>query len=70
MNIGRLLSQHAQRRPDKLAFVFGDQRFTYLAYNQNVNRLANALLDMGIRKGDKVATLLPNGVELMEVTGR
>lgn len=67
MNIGRLLSQHAQRRPDKLAFVFGDKRFTYQEYNQNVNRLANALFDMGIRKGDKVATLLPNGVELMEV---
>jgi len=67
MNIGRLLSQHAKRRPDKLAFVFGDQRFTYLEYSQNVNRLANALLDMGIRKGDKVATLLPNCVELLEV---
>ena len=67
MNIGRLLSQHAKRIPDKLAFVFGDQRFTYLEYNQNVNRLANALLDMGVRKGDKIATLLPNCVELLEV---
>jgi len=67
MNIGRLLNQHAKRIPDKLAFVFGDQRFTYLEYNQNVNRLANALLDMGVRKGDKIATLLPNCVELLEV---
>ena len=67
MNIGMLLSQHTKRIPDKLAFVFGEQRFTYLEYNQNVNRLANALQDMGVRKGDKIATLLPNCVELLEV---
>lgn len=66
MNIGSLLGRHARYRPDKPALVFEDQRFTYREYNANVNRLANAFLDMGIRKGDKVATLLPNCVELLE----
>ena len=67
MNLGNLLTRNASCRPDKLALIFEDQRYTYREYNQNVNRLANALLGMGISKGDKIATLLPNCVELLEV---
>jgi len=67
MNIGSLLTRHARYQPDKLALVFEDNRVTYQEYNQNINRLANAMLDMGIKKGDKVATLLPNCMELLEI---
>ena len=67
MNIGNLLSRNARYNPDKLALIFEDQRYTYRQFNQNVNQLANALQDMGIRKGDKIATLLPNCVELLEI---
>jgi len=67
MDIGNLLSCHAQYQPNKLALVFEDNRLTYKEYNQNVNRLANALLDMGIQKGDKISTLLPNCMEILEV---
>jgi long-chain acyl-CoA synthetase len=67
MNIGSLFSRHARYRPNHLAVVFKDQRLTWLEFNQSINRLANALLGMGIQKGDKVATLLPNCLELLEV---
>ena len=67
MDIGSLLSRHARYQPNKLALVFEDRRLTYKEYNQNVNRLANALLDMGIQKGDKISTLLPNCMEILEV---
>jgi acyl-CoA synthetase (AMP-forming)/AMP-acid ligase II len=67
MNIGSLIARHARYRPDHLGVVFGDQRLTWLEYNQSINRLANALIEMGIRKGDKVATILPNCLELLEV---
>jgi len=67
MNIGSLFSRHARYRPDHLAVVFEDQRLTYWEYNQSINRLANALLGLEIRKGDKVATLLPNCLELLEI---
>jgi long-chain acyl-CoA synthetase len=67
MDIANLLSRHAQYQPDKLALIFEDRRLTYKEYNQNVNRLANALLDMGIKKGDKISTLLPNCMEILEV---
>jgi acyl-CoA synthetase (AMP-forming)/AMP-acid ligase II len=67
MNIGMLFSGHARYRPDKLAVVFRDQRLTHLEFNKSINRLANALLNMGIGKGDKIATLLPNSLEQLEV---
>jgi acyl-CoA synthetase (AMP-forming)/AMP-acid ligase II len=66
MNIGSLFSRHARYRPDHLAFVFEDLRLTWRELNQNINRLANALLDLGIQKGDKVASILPNSLELFE----
>ena len=65
MNIGTLLPRHARFRSDHLAFVCGEDRFTYREFNARVNRLANALLALGLSKGDKFATILPNCTELM-----
>jgi long-chain acyl-CoA synthetase len=65
MNIGGLLPRHARYRPDHLALVVGGQRLTYRELNAIVNRLANALLANGLTKGDKIATVLPNCLELM-----
>jgi long-chain acyl-CoA synthetase len=67
MNLGTLLPRHAQYRPDHLALVFEAERLTYRQLTARVNRLANALLRAGLGKGDKIATLLPNCLELLEV---
>jgi acyl-CoA synthetase (AMP-forming)/AMP-acid ligase II len=67
MNIGQIFSNHARYRPGHMAVVFEDQRLTHLEFNKSINRLANALLEMGIHKGDKVATVLPNCLEQLEV---
>jgi len=67
MNIGALLPRHARYRPDHLAVVFEDQRLTFRQFNARVNRLAHALLGAGFAKGDKVATVLPNCLEQLEV---
>ena len=66
MNLGMLFARHARYRPDHTAVVFGDQRLTYLMFNQNINKLANAMVALGITKGSKVATVLPNCLELLE----
>jgi long-chain acyl-CoA synthetase len=66
MNIGTLLTCHACYRPDHLAVVFDDYRSTWREFNSRVNKLANAFLDLGIAKGDKIATILPNSLELLE----
>ena len=67
MDIGALLPRHARYRPDHLAVVFEDHRLTFRTFNARVNRLANALLADGLTKGDKVATVLPNCLEQIEV---
>ena len=66
MNIGSLLPRHALHRADRTAVVFEDRRLSFRDFNKRVNRLANVLCDLGIKKGDKVATILPNCLPLLE----
>jgi acyl-CoA synthetase (AMP-forming)/AMP-acid ligase II len=67
MTIGAIFSRHAKYRSNHLAVVFGDRRLTYRLFNLEINRLANSLLALGVNRGEKVATLLPNCLELLEV---
>jgi fatty-acyl-CoA synthase len=55
--IGDLLRRTAQRYPDKLAVVHGDNRYTYAEFDTAVNRLAGALAARGLAKGDRLALL-------------
>ena len=65
LNVGSLLPWHARHRPDHIAVVCGDERLTFAELEHRVNRLANALLSAGLRKGDKLALVLPNCIELL-----
>ncbi|MEN8658062.1 AMP-binding protein [Marivita sp.] len=55
---------HLQRAtevfPDTVAVVHGPHRKTYREYHERVTRLASALVAMGVKPGDVVATILPN----------
>ncbi len=66
MNIGSLLPRHARDRADHTAIVFENYRLTFREFNARVNRLANALYGLGVRKGDKIATILPNSLNLLD----
>ena len=57
------LSRSARRFPDKVALVCGEQRWTYKALDQRADHLAAALLDAGIRRGDRVAVFMDNCAE-------
>ena len=67
MNLGSLFFRHARYRPNHLSVVFEDQRLTWLEFNKQINRAANALVNLGIQKGNKIATILPNCLELLEI---
>ena len=67
MNVGSLLPRHATFRRDRLAVVCGDERLTWGALEERVNRLANALHAAGLRKGDKLALVVPNCLEVLEI---
>ena len=66
-SLGDSLTLTAGKYPKKVALInFGSSRFTYGEFNERVNRLANALTDLGVSKGDKVAYLFYNGNQILE----
>lgn len=67
MALHTLLRRHARYRPDATAIVFEGQRLSHAELNRRVNRIANALLDLGLGRGSKVALTLDNCVEVIEV---
>ncbi len=66
MTIGEVFSQTVRKFPKKEAVVdiAKGRRYTYEQWEQEVNRLANALLGAGVQKGDRVSTVLYNTLEL------
>lgn len=60
MNWGLLLERHAQKRPNKLALVFEDKKFTYGELGALVNQMGSYLLKLGVKKGDRVGIYLSN----------
>ena len=67
MHLGTIVGHHARYRPDHEGVVFEGQRFTWREFSLRVNRSANALLSLGLRKGDAVALVVPNCLELIEL---
>ena len=67
MPLDTLLSRHARYRPRHTAVVFEDERVSFAELDRRVNRIANALLELGLQKGDKLATVLDNCVETIEL---
>ncbi|MFZ3091119.1 MAG: long-chain fatty acid--CoA ligase [Nitrospirota bacterium] len=54
------LIQAAERFPDNPACIFFGKVITYRELNKLSNRFANALISLGVKKGDRVALMLPN----------
>ncbi len=67
MNLGQQLKVNAVKFPDTIALMDANRRFTYPQTNKRVNKLANSLLSLGLSKGDKVAVLLENSIEIVEI---
>ena len=60
------LRRAARLFPDKIAVVDGVQRYTYRHLQARVHRLANALRQLDVQQGDKVAVLSPNSHRVLE----
>jgi len=56
----QLLTDTRKAFPDKTATQFFGKEITYKELEEKVNRFANALLKLNVKKGDKVAIMLPN----------
>jgi acyl-CoA synthetase (AMP-forming)/AMP-acid ligase II len=67
IELATLVQRQARYRGDAAAVVFGEQRLTYAQFWVRVARAGNLLRALGIGKGDKVATVLTNSLELLEL---
>lgn len=64
--LGEILARNARREPDTIALVFGNSSLTFAELDTRVNKLANALTTRGVGRGDKVAVLMFNCIEVVE----
>jgi fatty-acyl-CoA synthase len=63
----RFLERSAEVWARRPAVVSGEQTFTYAEHHERIRRLAGALRELGVRPGDRVATLLPNVAAMLEL---
>lgn len=67
MNIGDWVRKWASIQPHKTAIISEESTLTYSELNRRVKQLGNLLRKKGIQKGDRVAVLLYNSEEYIEI---
>jgi long-chain acyl-CoA synthetase len=67
MDITSILKDTAARLPDKTSIVMGEQRISFGSLKKDANRVTQALLKMGVKKGDRVAMMQSNSPEFVSV---
>ena len=67
MNLSDIVTNNAKERPWSIALIDTetDEKFTYSELDVIINRVGNALKEMGVTKGDRVALYLPNSKEFI-----
>src|ERR1700733_13971168 len=66
LTLGAQLARHARLTPDAPAFVLSGTRRSFGEMDSRVDQLAGALVQMGVRAGDRVAVLMTNKLEQVE----
>ena len=63
MLVHNFLEDSAEHHPDKTALICGETRIPYSRLNACANRLANGLISLGVRRGDRVVIWLANSID-------
>jgi len=63
MLVNNFLEKSAQRFPSKTALICDGRRLSYSQIEEQANKVANGLLNLGVRHGDRIAIWLPSSVE-------
>ena len=66
MNVGHLITRGARYYGDQTAFVLDGEAISFRNLNIRVNKLVNALLSLGLKKGDRVGLLFHNSLAYLE----
>jgi acyl-CoA synthetase (AMP-forming)/AMP-acid ligase II len=67
LTLSENVAAHARTRPGKIGARDSKRSLTYAQWDARASRLANALLGLGLVKGDRVALLAYNAVEWLEI---
>ena len=67
MRAAELIKRGAMYYPENVAVMFQGKTLTFKEVYSNSNRLANALLELGLKKGDRIAFLLANSEQSVEI---
>jgi len=67
MTLDEIARRNAVRFPRKLAVAMGDRELTWAQLDQRIDQLANAFATAGIVAGDRLAVLLGNCPEYLEI---
>jgi long-chain acyl-CoA synthetase len=59
-NLRELIEMYQEERADQTCILWRDEEITYRQLNERINRVANGLKALGIKKGDVVSVYLPN----------
>ena len=61
-----VLERNLEYNAKKIAIIEGDRQYSFLEFTQRTRAMGNALLDLGLEKGDRVAILSHNSIENAE----
>ena len=62
----QLLSQTAKQYPDSTAYIFMGKKTSYAAFMKRIEAAAKGLVNMGIRKGDRVTICMANTPQALD----
>ena len=56
----QIVRRTAREHPDGVAYEFMNKETTYAQFMQRINKVARALIALGVEKGDRVTICMPN----------
>ncbi|WP_078427734.1 class I adenylate-forming enzyme family protein [Alkalihalobacterium alkalinitrilicum] len=67
IHMGQIVDKHALRQPNQGVYYDNGREVTYKEYVKEVNRMINAFKMIGLQKGDRIATILPQSKAFITV---
>lgn len=67
MNVGALIDKAVAKHKERIAIKMGNKSITYSQLGDNINRFSNALLKLGLIRGERIAVLMWNAIEYLYI---
>jgi fatty-acyl-CoA synthase len=67
MLVDEIIAGNARRRPDAIGWRCGERALSWRQIDERINRIAHALLGLGLTPGDRVALLSENSLHVAEL---